>query len=73
MFSFALYTLAVFVFGFFVGMIFKQCIDKEAIREVVAENRKLHRENWNLKKRDHVEIINISDKAAEPECYFEPF
>lgn len=70
MFSFALYTLAVFVFGFFVGMIFKQCIDKEAIRETVEENRKLHRENVNLKKH---EVIEIVDHTAEPASYFEPF
>ena len=70
MFSFALYTLVVFVFGFFVGMIFKQCIDKEAIRETVEENRKLHRENVNLKKHEVIEII---DPTAEPASYFEPF
>ena len=70
MFTFALYTLAVFVFGFFVGIIFKQCIDKEAIRETVEENRKLHRENVNLKKHEVIEII---DHTAEPDSYFIPF
>ena len=68
-----LFSVFLMAVGFILGVITKEHIDKEAIREVVAENRKLHRENWNLKKRDHVEIINISDKAAEPECYFEPF
>ena len=70
MFSFALYTLAVFVFGFFVGMIFKQCIDKEAIRETVEENRKLHRENVNLKKH---EVIEIVDHTADKEVQFGGF
>lgn len=70
MFSFALYSLAVFVFGFFVGMIFKQCIDKEAIRDVVAENRKLHRENVNLKKH---EVIEIVDHTADNEVQFGGF
>ena len=70
MFSFALYTLAVFVFGFFVGMIFKQCIDKEAIRETVEENRKLHRENVNLKKHEVIEII---DHTADKEVQFGGF
>ena len=70
MFSFALYTLAVFIFGFFVGMIFKQCIDKEAIRETVEENRKLHRENVNLKKH---EVIEIVDHTADKEVQFGGF
>ena len=66
MFSFALYSLAVFVFGFFVGMIFKQCIDKEAIRETVDENRKLHRENAQLKKHEVIEIIDhTKDKEVK--------
>lgn len=70
MFSFALYTIAVFAFGFFVGMFFKHSIDKEAIRTAVDENRKLHRENVNLKKH---EVIEIVDHTAEPKSYFEPF
>lgn len=70
MFTFALYTLAVFAFGFFIGVIFKHFIDKEAIRETVETNRKLHRENVNLKKHEVIEII---DPTAEPANYFEPF
>lgn len=70
MFNFALYTIAVFAFGFFVGMFFKHSIDKEAIRTTVDENRKLHRENVRLKKH---EVIEIVDHTAEPKSYFEPF
>lgn len=70
MFYFLLFMLLAFAFGFFVGMFFKHSIDKEAIRTTVDENRKLHRENMNLKKH---EVIEIVDHTAEPKSYFEPF
>lgn len=74
MFYLMLYTVGVFAVGFLLGVIVKLFIDKEAIRGIVAENRKLHRENWNLKKRDQVEIINISTEPTKPECHlFDPF
>ena len=70
MFYLALYTVFIMAVGFILGVITKEHIDKEAIREVTAENRKLHRENANLKKH---EVIEIVDRTAEPKSYFEPF
>lgn len=70
MFYFLLFMLLAFAFGFFAGVIVKQLIDKDAIRETVDENRKLHRENAQLKKHEVIEII---DHTKEPKSYFEPF
>lgn len=70
MFYLVLFSVFIMAVGFVLGVITKEHIDKEAIREVVAENRKLHRENANLKKH---EVIEIVDRTAEPKSYFEPF
>lgn len=70
MFYLVLFSVFIMAVGFILGVITKEHIDKEAIREVVAENRKLHRENANLKKH---EVIEIVDRTAEPKSYFEPF
>lgn len=70
MFYLVLFSVFLMAVGFILGVITKEHIDKEAIREVVAENRKLHRENAKLKKH---EVIEIVDRTAEPKSYFEPF
>lgn len=70
MFYMILFAIAVFMAGFVFGVFVKDLIDRNAIRETVDENRKLHRENAQLKKHEVIEII---DHTAEPKNYFEPF
>ena len=70
MFYLVLYTVFLMAVGFVVGFLTKEHMDKKDLREVQDENRKLHRENANLKKHDVIEII---DHTAEPKSYFEPF
>ena len=68
--TYLLFGIAVFAAGLICGVAIKHLIDEEAINEYVAENRKLHRENVNLKKHEVIEII---DHTKEPKSYFEPF
>lgn len=70
----AIYTVFFMGVGFVLGVITKEHIDKEAYRDIVADNRKLHRENVNLKKRDPVETIHIyTENTAKPKSLFDPF
>lgn len=73
MFYLILYTVFIMAVGFALGFITKERLDNEALKEAAEEATKLYNENWELRKRDHVEIINISDKHVEPTSYFEPF
>lgn len=69
----ALYTLAVFTIGLFIGLALKTSIDAEAFRKLEIKNRNLHRENAKLKKQAAPEVIEIRDERKQPENLFAPF
>lgn len=69
----ALYTLAVFSIGLFIGLALKTSIDAESFRRLEIKNRNLHRENEQLKKQQTPEVIEIRDDRREPESFFTPF
>ena len=69
----ALYTLAVFSIGLFIGLALKTSIDAEAFRRLAIKNGNLHRENEQLKKQQVPEVIEIRDGIENPGRLYEPF
>lgn len=63
--GFILYSVGVLLVGFVGGIMTKHIIDKDALRSVVNEKNKLHRENEYLKKLHEHEVIEIIDHRAE--------
>ena len=59
MVGFILYSCGVLLVGFMGGIMAKHIIDKDTIRQMAEEKRRLHRENVFLKKqkKDTVEVI----------------
>ena len=73
MIGFIFYSCGVLAVGFIGGMMAKHIIDRETMRELAEEKRKLHRENVYLKKLGKHEVIEITDKRSEKELEFGGF
>ena len=73
MVGFILYSCGVLSVGFIGGMMAKHIIDREAVRELAEEKRKLHRENVYLKKLGKHEVIEIKDERSEKELEYGGF
>lgn len=66
----AIYTVFMLAVGFVFGVAIERRLNKADAREIIEENRKMHREIAQLRKH---EVIEIVDHRAEPKSYFEPF
>lgn len=73
MVGFILYSCGVLLVGFMGGMMAKHIIDRETVRDLSEEKRRLHRENAYLKKLSKHEVIEITDKRGEKELEFGGF
>lgn len=65
MIGFILYSCGVLLVGFMGGVMAKHIIDKDTIRQITEEKRRLHRENAYLKKLGKHEVIEIVDNRVE--------
>ena len=67
MVGFILYSCGVLAVGFMGGVMAKHIIDRETVRQLTEEKRRLHRENVFLKKqkKDKVEVIYSSGFDGE--------
>ena len=68
-----IYIMGAAAVGFIAGLVFELMLDARTIRDLQDQNRKLRLENTQLKRNEHVEIIEIKDDRAQPESYFTPF
>ena len=69
---FFLLSLALLSVGFIAGMAFAMIFTRSQIKDLEQKNRKLHRDNFELRRRkkDTVEIIY---PKREPDSYFDLF
>ncbi len=73
MIGFILYSCGVLLVGFMGGVMAKHIIDRDTVRQMTEEKRRLHRENEYLKKINKHEVIEIVDQRTEEELKFGGF